>query len=274
MQDNELSLSMVREWFAGFKQNNWDVSETRGGDHTRQEISEERIEAVLNTFHQTRAWSIRSLSANIGIPRSSLHDIITKKLKYKKFNAKWDPHQLDSGQKYMLVITSRDNLKDYNQPKSRLEHTLTIYETWISLYRPPEKDQTKEWRMKGERLTQVAVPNRYQPKLMMVMAMDDDGIAGYQLLEEKQTVDGQVYLEFLKKFIETWRGNNKWAVWLLDDNARTHRTRELKQWKDQNNVQEWRQPQYSPELSLSDYGCFHQLKRAIGGVAYPDKKIS
>ena len=74
-------------------------------------------EAVLNTFDQTQAWSIRSLSANIGIPRSSLHDIITKKLKYKKLNAKWAPHQLDSGQKYMSVITSRGNLKDYNQTK-------------------------------------------------------------------------------------------------------------------------------------------------------------
>ena len=109
MQGNELYLSMVREWFARFKQNNWDVSETRGGEHTRQEISEERIEAVLNALDQTRAWSIRSLWAHIGIPRSSLHDIITKKL-----NAKWVPHQLDSGQKYMGGITSRDNLKDYN----------------------------------------------------------------------------------------------------------------------------------------------------------------
>ena len=106
------------------------------------------------------------------------------------------------------------------------------------LYQPPEKDQTKEWRMKGEMLTQVAVSNRYQPKLMMVMAMDDEGIVGYQLLEEKQTVNGQVYLEFLKKFIETWRGNNKWAVCLFDDNARTHRTLELKLWKEQNNVRE------------------------------------
>ena len=27
-----------------------------------------------------------------------------------------------------------------------------------------------------------------------------------------------------------------------------------------------------PDLSPCDYGCFHQLKNAIGGVAYPDKK--
>ena len=49
----------------------------------------------------------------------------------------------------MRVITSRDNLKDHNQQKNRLEHTITINETCISLYRPPEKDQTKEFRMKG-----------------------------------------------------------------------------------------------------------------------------
>ena len=124
-------------------------------------------------------------------------------------NAKWVPHKLDFGQKHMRGITSRGNLKDYNQQKSRLKHKLTIDETWISLYRPPEKDQTKEWRMKGERQTQMAVLNRYQPKLMMFMAMDDHGIVGYQLFEEKQTVDGKVNIEFLKKFVETWGGNNK-----------------------------------------------------------------
>ena len=66
------------------------------------------------------------------------------------------------------------------------------------------------------------------------------------------------------------RGNRRHKVWLLDDNARPHRNREVTDWLEQNNIERWAHPPYSPDLSPCDYGCFHPLKRAIGGVAYPD----
>ena len=43
------------------------------------------------------------------------------------------------------------NLKDYRQQTTRLTHTVSIDETWVSFYRPLEKDQTKEWRKPGEK---------------------------------------------------------------------------------------------------------------------------
>ena len=115
-----------------------------------------------------------SLSAESGIPRTSCFKIVTEKLKFKKVSAKWVPHEINFSQKQVRVDYSRVNLKTYNQQKSRLENTLAIDETWIRFNRPPEKDQAPLWLREGEKPTTLAVPNRYGPKLMCIMAMDKE----------------------------------------------------------------------------------------------------
>ena len=170
----------------------------------------------------------------------------------------------------MRVECSRRNLRTFNQQKSRLENTIAIDETWISFYRPPEKDQQKVWLKKGDRAPHVASPDRYSPKRMFIFAMTTQGIIGYQVMEEKEVVNGQKYLDFLKRIVNDWRKDGKSTLWLLDDNARPHRTAAIEKWMEEIKVERWLQPPYSPDMSPCDYGCFHQLKRAIGGVAYPD----
>ncbi|CAH2101226.1 unnamed protein product [Euphydryas editha] len=134
----------------------------------------------------------------------------------------------------MQVDYARVNLRAYKQQPSRLEHTVAIDETWVNLYRPPEKDQTKVWLATGEK----------QPSVVSL----------YPIFEQ---FDGSM-------------GQKSHTIWLLDDNARPHRHSSVEAWMDQHNVERWIQPPYSPNLNPCDYGCFHQLKRRIGGVAYPD----
>ena len=55
---------------------------------------EQRIKAIQEAFQQSSVWSLRSLSAFTGIPKSSFHEIITEKLGMRKAHAKWVPHQL------------------------------------------------------------------------------------------------------------------------------------------------------------------------------------
>ena len=151
MGRNALSSATVRVWFARFAQGNWDTKETRGGDQRSSDITQERIEAIENAFDESRAWSLRSLSAKLDIPLSTLHGIITEKLKFRKVNAKWVPYELSPAQMETPVAYCTLNLKDYRQQTTRLTHTVSIDETWVSFYRPLEKDQTKEWRKPGEK---------------------------------------------------------------------------------------------------------------------------
>ena len=112
--------------------------------------------------------------------------IVREKMQIKKINRKWVPHELSETYREMREIYSKLNLKNYKQQKTCLQHTITIEETWISLYRPPEKDQARERLRKCEKSTSVTVSYRYEPKVMQIWSMDIKCIFYYEFLDEKE----------------------------------------------------------------------------------------
>jgi hypothetical protein len=262
------SYSHVHRLVGKFKEGDFDVTDRRGGDFTSGAETQTRIDAISEAFERSRAWTLRSLSAECDIPRSTCFNIVTKTLKMTKKSKKWVPHELNPSQLEMRVEYCRSNLRNYHQQKPRLEHTVATDETWIGLNVPPEKGQAREWLKQGESSTSMALPNRFGPKVMVVMAMDINGICYYEILGRQEKMDGPRYLEFLKRLMDRCSGDRKHPVWLLDDNARPHRTSQITAWLDENKICRWLQPAYSPDLSPCDFMCFRPLKRAINGVAY------
>lgn len=263
------SESYLRRLIRKFKAGDFDIEDHRGGDSTSDAATEERIAQICEAFDQTRAWSLTSLSAAIGIPRSTCHQIIRGKLKMTKKLKKWVPHELSPAQLEMRVVYSASNLRTFHQQKSRLEYTVAVDETWVSLNRPPERDQAREWLRSDEPSGSVALLNRFGPKVMLAMAMDIRGICYYEILVKGERMDAPRYLEFLKRLVDSVGGNRKHLLWLLDDNAKPHRTASITTWLEENKISRRLQSAYSPDLSPCDFLCFHPLKRAIGGVAYP-----
>ena len=78
----------MQYWFKNFREGNYDINDCRGGDQTYQYVLQERIVSIKESFEKTRSWTIRSLSAQLGIPMSNLHDIIIKNLRMTKINTK------------------------------------------------------------------------------------------------------------------------------------------------------------------------------------------
>ena len=263
-----LSERQVRRWCEQFRDGNLDTTEHRGGDHQAGPARDERIEKIENAFRQSRAWSMRALSAEVGVNHETCRQIVTQVLKMKKLAKKWVPHELTPDQTKSRVDYCRLNLRTYNQQTSRLEHTVAVDETWVSLNRPPERDQAREWRKPGEKPTTVVVPNRFGRKVMMALAMDFNGICYYEILDRNEKMDSARYLEFLNRLINHLRTNRRHTLWLLDDNAKPHRTEQVSAWLKENKIEQWKQPAYSPDLSPCDYGCFHLFKRAISRVPY------
>ena len=70
----------------------------------------------------------------------------------------------------------------------------------------------------------------------------------------------------VNKFLD----DGNYRLWVIDDNAKPQRIRAVNTWMEANEVERWFQSPYSPDLLPCDYGLFHPLKRAIGGVAYPN----
>ncbi|CAH2087381.1 unnamed protein product [Euphydryas editha] len=103
-----------------------------------------------------------------------------------KINAKWVPRKLTNDQKNVRVDYARVNFRAYKQQPSRLEHTVAIDETWVNLYCPPKKDQTKVWLATGEKRPSVVLKSRFGAKLILILAMDFNGICYYESLGQHE----------------------------------------------------------------------------------------
>ena len=135
------SETNVRYWYNRFKNGNWSVQDHRGGDFTSEPQAEVRVATIEEAFHQSRAWSLRALSAQYEIPYGTCHRIVTQNLKMKQKFKKWIPHDLTPAQVEVRRVYSQNNLQTFNDKKTDWSIPLPL----IALCRPPERDQAKEW---------------------------------------------------------------------------------------------------------------------------------
>lgn len=133
----------------------------------------------------------------------------------------------------------------------------------------PDRNQQRQYLFPGEEPEPTVCEVIRANKRMLIMAMDFNGIAFYELLPEKQNVNSEIYLQFLKRNLNKWlKGRKSTQVWLHHDNATSHKARIVKDFLASKGISTWEQPGYSPDISPLDYCCFGQLKRRLRGVEH------
>lgn len=220
-------------------------------------------------MEESRAWSVTHLSRLVNIPTDSVRRILAINLGLRKKRAKWIPHILSDEQRETRINYSKMNLCLLQKDKTLLKRTLTIDESWVSLYSPLTKDMAMQWLLPGKAPKPMASQGLRTPKRMLILAMDCNGIAFWKLCEGDKTVTSEVYQAFLDKYIKEWaRKNGVKVPMLLHDNARPHKARQITAYLERQNIRTWNHPPYSPDLMPNDFICFGPLKRRIKGKHY------
>jgi hypothetical protein len=113
--------------------------------------------------------------------------MLTKNLGLVKKLGKWVPHVLTEEQMEHRCLVADIKLKRINRHNYLLRSIVAIDETWVSLYTPPQRDQRQFWLPR--RVTAPEIPNKEirERKRLLVLAMDFDGVAFYELLNENET---------------------------------------------------------------------------------------
>ena len=119
----------VQKWVKQIKEGRTDIEEGRGGAHRIHHESEARVEIVKKYLDDNRGWSLSMLAEKTGIPKTTLYEIMTVKLKLKKIMCKWVLHLLPNDQIYFHIGVSEHNLRWFRRNKSLLKHTLAIDES-------------------------------------------------------------------------------------------------------------------------------------------------
>lgn len=261
--------SSVTRWVRSFKSGRIDIEEARGGAHNIHLEINQRVDKIKGCLDESRNWSVRELALRTEIPKSAIYVIFKEIFDLSKILGKWVPRNLTKDQKEFRVIACRDNLLRYNRHKKLLNRTLAIDETWVSMYTPPSRDKAKFWLKPGEQLPILPQQEKHERKRMLIMAMDINGIAFWELCEEGSIVNAEVYKNFLERNIPNWMANNNIKRPIIShDNARPHIARIVTSYFDENNIDTWIQPPYSPDIQPCDFNCFGPLKRELKGNRY------
>jgi len=87
--DNCLSKTQVFEWHRRFKAGREDVNDDERADQPSGVITEENIEKERDFVKVSKKSSVRFLEMKLGIPKTTIHRILTEKLGLQKLNSKF-----------------------------------------------------------------------------------------------------------------------------------------------------------------------------------------
>jgi len=96
-------------------------------------VTDELVAKINENIHENRRFTITEFSLEFPqISQSLLHEIVTEKLGYHKFCARWVPKLLSEDHKKQRMAASLTFLEAYEKNgDSLLNHVVTGDETWV-----------------------------------------------------------------------------------------------------------------------------------------------
>lgn len=138
-----VSFRTVARWLARYRSGDTTARTPKIGSRGDEDLRQERIDRIKDCFDESRHWSVRSLASRTGISKSTVGRIVRTELCMKKILGKWVPHVLTDSQQDHRIISCRMNLMNFRKTKSLLKRTISIDETWVSLYMQPDRNQQR-----------------------------------------------------------------------------------------------------------------------------------
>lgn len=270
-----LSRTSVFEWFKRFKSGRESVEDDKHTGRPKSSRSEGEVEKIREILKEDRCVSTRLIEDITGIPKSTVHRILTDDLGKKKICARFVPHSLSDDQKMGRAEHARDMISMADKDPNFLNTIVAGDETWCFQYEPLTKRQSAVWKgPDSPRPTKVRL-QKSKIKTMLVTFYDSKGIIHKEFVPPGQTVTGSFYLGVMQRLVSRirrvrpeYKHQGSWT--LLHDNAPAHNATIVREYLASRGVVVLNHPPYSPDLSPCDYDLFPKLKLHLKGTRFDD----
>ncbi len=269
-------LDSVKYWLHEFRNGCDRISDMPRSARPKSARTDDNVAAVLEAVQGDRRRIIADLSLRVDVSHSSVQRILKLDLKLCKKSAKFVPKILTQGHRDQRVNLCRENLRRHCREFLFFHKVITGDETYIYLYQPETKEQSKQWLEVGDERPTKAVQGRgtRHSKCMLVLFFDQQGIVHREFIRN-QTITKQVYLQILKRLMDSiemrhpklWRDGD---YVIHDDNAPAHRRDVVTNWVNSKHFRTMNHPPYSPDLAPADFWLFPTLKKLLRGIRFPD----
>ena len=116
-----LSHTQCYEWYQSFKSGGTSIEDDPKSGWPSSSTGDDHIEKVRSVICENRRLTIREVSKEVGICKSSCHTILTEKLKMHRVAAKFVPRLLTEEQKQNRVTVSQELLDRSNTDENFLK---------------------------------------------------------------------------------------------------------------------------------------------------------
>ena len=164
-----LSRTQCYEWYQRFKLGRMSIEDDPKSGRPSSSTGDNHIEKVRSVICENCRLTIREVSEEVGICKSSCHTILTKKLKMHCVAAKSVPRLLTEEQKQNRVTVSEELLDRSNTDENFLKNVITGDETWVYGYHVERNMQSSQWVGKSSPQPKKACRSRSNVKVMLIV---------------------------------------------------------------------------------------------------------
>jgi histone-lysine N-methyltransferase SETMAR len=273
LDDSAPSYSTVKKWVALFKFGRTSIEDDHRSGRPREGVTSENVEKVQQLVMKDRRLTVRQISEELDISKSTVDRILREDLEMTKVAARWVPKLLTADQKVVRRNMSRDNLRLFDSdPDDFVERFVTVDETWAHHYTPESKQQSMQWKHVGSPTPRKAKAVPSAGKVMVTVFWDAEGILMLDYLRKGQTITGTYYAKLLTRLRDALkvkrRGKLSRGVLFHQDNASSHTSSVAMATIQECGFELLPHPPYSPDLAPSDYHLFPELKSKLSGVHF------
>ncbi len=133
-------------------------------------------QALCTALDADRRSSVRILSDDLGINRTTAHKIIKKTFGMSKVAPKFVPCVLTDEMKRSRLQMAQQNLDRFAQDPSLLSKVVTGDESYFSLFDLETKLESMQWKTKDEPRPKKALHNCSEKKTMLTCFFDESGV--------------------------------------------------------------------------------------------------
>jgi len=268
--DDSISETQIKFWYRRFKEGRESFESDPRSGRPSSSRTPENVERVRAAINKNRRLTVRELEEDLGIPKTSVSEILTEDLGMKRVAAKFIPRLLSQEQKEFRAEVAEDLLQNSINDPHFLKQVITGDESWVYGYDPETKAQSSQWKTPLSPRPKKAWQIRSNIKVMLTVFFDHEGVVHHEYAPPGQTITKEYYIEVLRRLRDAVRRkrSNLWASddWHLHhDNAPAHSSRLVQGFLAKHRITQVSQPPYSPDLAPCDFWLFPKLKSPLKG---------
>lgn len=268
--DSTIDRSTISRWSQRFCQGRVNIGDDQRPGRLRKSIDNTSMAIIASVLEEDRHVTCEEIARESGIPKSSVHRILTEVLEKIMVAAQWVPRQLSDDQRVQRMEIATQLFARFQQEGDVfLKRIVAIDEIWMRDFEPELKSQSAQWTHPSSPYPSKCRRQLSKAKQLVIMAYDYDGVIATDRVPIGVSVTGDYYAAFLhQKFRQNRSQLLDSGVLIIHDNARPHVMESVKTVLSDYKWEALLHPAYSPDMNPSNFDLFPKLKNLLRGQRF------